>query len=107
MTSKPICAKKRMCNAYLVFSRQPKTPMVRVRLVEFLCQLSPQNPLHHSFANLLLSALLEKYQEVVQLSSGNIFINSLAHRQKNRLMQFAVVLEPFISQVPLLHTGSL
>lgn len=73
--------------------------VLRVWLVEFVCHLDPQNSLHHSFGNCFLSALFEKYQELVQISTGNIFINSLAHRQKNRLMQFALLLEPFISQV--------
>ncbi|XP_061172743.1 probable methyltransferase TARBP1 [Saccostrea echinata] len=76
----------------------PKNLMVKVRLVEFLCHLDPQNSLHYSFGNFLLSGICKKYQEMVTISSGNTYSNSLPHRQKNRLMQCVLLLEPFISQ---------
>ncbi|XP_062617723.1 probable methyltransferase TARBP1, partial [Saccostrea cucullata] len=76
----------------------PKNLMVKVRLVEFLCHLDPQNSLHNSFGHLLLSAIFKKYLDLVTISSGNTYSNSLPHRQKNRLMQCVLLLEPFISQ---------
>lgn len=77
--------------------------MLRVWFVEFVCYLDFQNFLYYFFGNRFLLVLFEKYQELVQIFIGNIFINFLVYRQKNRLMQFALFLELFILQVCLCY----
>ncbi|KAK3093846.1 hypothetical protein FSP39_020941 [Pinctada imbricata] len=75
----------------------PRDMMVRVDAVNFLCRLKPDNPAHVKFVVSLHKELRDKYRELVAIPTGQTFSNSQVHRQKNRILQFMVLLLPFIT----------
>lgn len=83
----------------LVASHPPDIQAVRASMISLLCSLSPMSPGHVKVVQVILEKLIEKYRDVQKSSPVTVFPNSLVHRNKNRIVQTILLLEPFIVEV--------
>ncbi|KAL5008404.1 hypothetical protein ScPMuIL_013985 [Solemya velum] len=71
---------------------------VRATIINFLGQLRPADVCHQRHVTNLIKELQAQYTSISWSQKSGHFTNCLSHRQKHRLLQFIVLLMPFITE---------
>lgn len=86
-------------NKMFVVSPAKDDHLVRVTVINLLASLKLDSPSHVSLAENMIERLMQKHRVIARENAARHFVNSLPHRQKHRIVQMVLMLEPFINEV--------